>query len=350
MESKSLRPICSIGMFDFSKGVAIFTVVFGHILLSCTSLQRHPIMILPVAWANTLLYSLVPAAGFGFRKLSARKCLMHIKNMFILPYVISALITVFLAAVNDFFLYGSFSSALHQLVTGVLRFLLFSDLPYEIFGLTITDCGPLWFLPAIAGGWFILNLILNLPQGWKCHLAVIFAGVIGYFGNILLDVLDIKVSFFIFHMLIFVPGLYIGYLAKKHRWLEKKLPPFFIVLVCVCLAAFVWKCKTPFSLFSRNSSPLGVFTLFAAAVISFGFLYLMTHINRRENPLINAFEILGRDSIYIYCIHAIDFYGVPWETLRELAPNPSGPHWFFVTLILRFAFIAVGMLVLKAFK
>ena len=352
MESKSLRPICSIGMFDFIKGAAISAVVIGHILSLCCSVERHPFLYFITSVSFLLLYSFSIAAGFGFRKLPTRKCLQQIKNMFIVPYVVTALISMFLSAFNNFVVSGSISSAFKQLGITLLRFLLLSDSTVTIFGLTIPDLGALWFFIAIAGGWFILNLILNLPQGWKCHLAVILVGVIGYCGKAFLAAHNIGFifCFCFFHMLIFVPGLYIGYLAKKHRWFEKKLPLPYIALLCVCIAAFLWKYKTPYTLFNRSNSPLGVFTHFAAAIISFGVIYLTTRINRRETPFVNFFEVLGRNSFYIYCIHSIDYYGIPWDILRAIAPSSSGVYWFIVTLVLRLSFIGLGMLVLNAFR
>ena len=337
-------------MFDFIKGLAIFSVVIGHIFSSCTSANHYPILYFLTTFGGILLYGFTIAAGFGIRKLPARKCFLRIKNMFIVPYVVTALISTVLSAFNNYVVSGSVSSAFKHLGINLLRFLLFSDQPVTIFGLTIPNCGSLWFFIAIAGGWFILNLMLNLPQGWKCHLAVILAGVIGYYGNVFLEAHNIGFSFCFFHMLIFVPGLYIGYLAKKHRWFEKKLPWPYIVLLCVCIAAFLWKYKTPFTLFDRGNNPLGVFTHFAAAIVSFGIVYLATHINRRDTPFINFFETLGRNSIYIYCIHSIDYCSIPWTVLRTVAPSSSGVYWFAVTLVLRLAFVGVGILVLNAFQ
>ena len=350
MESKELRPVSSVGMFDLLKGLSMLSIILGHTAQLVVSAQHHPSAVFLETLGNIFMGAFIMAAGFGIHKRSVKRCLRQLKDMFLLPYVLTALACVLLGAINDFFLYGSLRSALEKGASLLISLLFVASEEFTL-GIYVIDCGPFWFIPSLAGGWFLLNLILNITQeDRKRHLLVLLAGLIGYFGNLFAAKLEIHIPFCLFFMFVYVPFLYVGYLARERRWLEKKLPPILIVVMLACLAAFVWKRDVIYRMVMRDGYPLGIFTHSFAAVIGFGLLYLMTHINRRENRIVGLVESIGRSSIYVHCVHALECRAVPWRTLREIWPNSAGPHAAFVILVLRLAYIGFGYLLITTVK
>lgn len=352
MSTKELRPVCSVGMFDLLKGLQLILIICGHTLQCFPSFVTHHLLSfnISVSCGNLMLWGFIIAAGFGIRKRPIRKCALQLKEAFLLPYVVTGLAASFLFSLNNYFLNSDFSFAVRELLRSLLAFALGHHLVAHYGTFEMLHIGPMWFLVALAGGWFLLNLILQFSQGWKRNLLVLLAGFIGYFGNLLAATYNILVPFCLFFMFEFVLGLYLGYLARVHNWFEKKLSPIAIVLIVVSLAAFAWKYDVRYELYNQSDLPLGIFTPYAAAAVGFGVTYLMTHINRRENPITNFLEAIGNNSIYIFCVHTVEYIGVPWVWFKANLPDASVKHMYCMILILRFTFIALGMLVIKSFQ
>ena len=349
MSTKELRPVCSVGMFDLLKGVAILFVIVLHSYSWIISAEDHPIFIFVSSIvSNTLVYGLIIAAGFGIRKRPVKKCALQLKKMFFAPYVLTGLASTLLFSINYFFLSSSFSTTLLEGLLLITGFVI-GQHPNQYYGkFLIGDIGPVWFIIALAGGRFILNLILSYSQGWKRNLLVFLSSILGYFGNLHASIYGIPIPFCFFNTCDFVLLLYIGYLAKENKWLEKMLSPIAIILICASIAALVWKYKTSFLL--SNGYPLGVFTPYALAIESYGVVYLMTHINRRENPITDILETIGNNSITILCVHTLEYNGILWSWFINCLPNASNTHMIYMILIYRLVFIALGMLVIKTFQ
>ena len=347
MNTKELRPVSSLGMFDLLKGVAILSVIVFHTYSWMVSTEDHPLfMIVTSTFSDLLVYGFIIAAGFGIRKRTIKKCALQLKNMFLIPYVLTGLATTFLYSFNFFFLSSSFSDTFREALRYIASYAIGVFPATSYLGYELQDIGAVWFIVALTGGWFILNLILKYSDGWKRNLLVLLTSIIGYYGSLHASVYGIPIPFCFFYMFVFVLGLYIGYLAKEKKWLEKRLSPIAVIFICLSFAVFVWEYNDPFLFFG----PLGFFTPYATAAVSFGVVYLMTHINRRESPITDFFEIIGHNSITILCVHTVESIGMHWYWFRDTLSNASITHMFIMILIYRLVFIALGMLVVTSFK
>jgi len=200
----------------------------------------------------------------------------------------------------------------------------------------------------------MLDLILNYSQGWKRNSLVLLASLAGYFGKLFTFSNGIAVPFCIPYMFDFVLGLYVGYLSRERKWFEKKMPLAVVILICLSVAAFVWKNDVSYSVSSWDSTkiayPLGIATPFAAAVVCFGITHLMTHINRRENPVLSFFETVGNNSITILCLHTVECTGMHWYWFRNTLSYTSNAHMFCFILMYRLILIAFGMFAVTSFR
>ena len=356
MNTKQLRPVCSLGMFDLLKGITIIAVIIFHSFIWVINYDDNQFLVSIVSsLLNFLLYSLTIAAGFGIRKRTIKKCALQLKKMFLIPYLVTGIATIILYSFNYYFLSADFPSTFKE---GFSILLSFATGKFSIAffgGYLIPDIGPIWFVVALAGGWFILNLILNYSQGWKRNFLVLLASLIGYFGNLYSLKYSIPIPFCFFYMFVYVLGLYIGYLAKENNWFEKKISPIITILIFVSLFAFVLNWKTPYvvgalSPFGGLAYPLGILTPYAAVVVCFGIAYLMTHINRHENIITNIFEPIGNNSITILCIHTVETIGMHWYWFRSILPNQSNVSFVVVTLIYRLILIGLDMLLVSTIQ
>ena len=348
MKKGELRPVCSLGMFDFFKGLAILSVIWGHTVELFPMNSGSVGGLIGYSLGNLSVYAFFISAGYGIRKRPAAKCFDQVYKTFVIPYLYALVATpILLTAVHArsfHYLPGALVEGLHVL-TG---FCLGQYPTTTYFGWLTYSCGPLWFVVALAVAWIIFNVLLNRVKEKWLPWAVGVIGLLGFFSSQLINQLEIAVPFCLTHALITVPCLYLGYWAKKAHFFEKKPTTAMWIAFAASVALYIFGFSRPQS-FSSQEYPFGPLSLLSFFIVSMGLLYLMTHINRRYNAVVNAFERVGYNTIDILVLHTIEYYGMLWYRVAErFAERPN--LGIAVILALRALFIVAGLLLKALFK
>ena len=344
MEKRELRPVCSLGMFDFFKGYAIFAVVLCHTIecFGSAFVSGNGANPLTYLFVNTdlPLYGFFIAAGYGIRKRPWKKCWQQIRKIYLPAYVLAGVLAPALLTAVHFLSFRNTRAALGEGLRLLAGFLLGQYPSTEYGGCLVYSCGPMWFVVALAEAWFILNGILYIKNEKLQPLAVAALGLLGYGAGQLMRRYAFALPYCLSYSMLITPCLYLGYLAKKHNFFEKKPTALSWAALGASLLILTVKYREPCHM-AEGLFPLGLLSLCAMYVAGLGLLYLMTHINRRENFLVNALEKLGHNTMDILIFHTVEYYGLLWyRTAERFAARPI--LGTAVILALRWLFIAAG--------
>lgn len=222
MEGTKPRTASSLGMFDLLKGVGMLLIVFAH-----TS-ELYPVgdisTITPVtfflfAYRESLMAAFYIASGYGFRKRSIGKCISQQFKTLFKPYAYTGLATTIAHFVIHYKTFGNWNNAVYETYKVLGGFVL--GLPYTAtyFGQEFFSCGPMWYLLALMIGWILLDIILNIFPESYIKWAVLGTMLLGWGISLVWEA-----PFCIAQGMVTVPYLYIGFLARKKRLFEKKVP------------------------------------------------------------------------------------------------------------------------------
>ena len=158
-------------------------------------------------------------------------------------------------------------------------------------------------------GWVLLDAILNIFPEKYTHWAVLGIMLLGW-GTTLVWELPFSLS----QGAVIVPYLYIGYLAKKNRWLDKPLPrrTLYILLGGTALTAVGALLAQSTDCISMGEWTLGPLSILLDAATGFLFIRLFMRLNRFTGPIAQGLQAIGRNSLNIFCIHTVELIAIPW--------------------------------------
>lgn len=313
------KPVNHIGMFDIFKGIGMLMVVFGHTVTTLFSNMSETYVLVILKLLFSLLgAALIPAffivSGYGFRKRPVGKCIRQQVSLLLKPYCLVAAATVFLHLIIHYLAFGYWPASVRETVKVAGGFLLALPQNRKIFGISFFWCGAVWYIMALLIGWVCLDVLMNTVSEKYLTAAVILTAAAGWaIGN------GRDLPFCLSQGLIAVGLIYTGYRIRKDRIFLKEKKWYgrlLIFLACVLSAALtVWSRKTD----NMNAGiwTAGPFSILIDTVMGVGVLALVLKLNRYENPLLRLLQMIGRDSLLIFCIHTVEMIAVPWYLLRE---------------------------------
>ena len=208
-------------------------------------------------------------------------------------------------------------------VTGKVLSLLFSSgIECYAFGMRIPALGIPWFLVVLFFSRLIYDFLQVLSHNRKSVLAVC---------SILLSCVGVILGqriflFFSFDIVLAVVSLYlVAQIVKDNKYLEKctfiKTSMFLIVwIVCFCIPYLVMPLgeKRYLELASRDYPVFPV--CFIGAISATFFMAEVSVIinNRVSRKMMNAVNVIGKNSLYMLCIHCFDNY---WKVFYSLTEN-----------------------------
>ena len=223
MEGTKPRTASSIGMFDMLKGAGMLTIVFAH-TAELYSLQSFSGLSLtaffPYIYRESLMAAFFIASGYGFRKRSISKCIHQQLKTLLKPYLYTALFTCVLHFLIHYKTFGYLPGTIGESIKVTGGFLLGLPHTATYFGQEFFSCGPMWYLLALMMGWIFLDAILNIFPENYVPWAVAGCALLGWGTSLVWEL-----PFCLAQGAVVVPYLYIGFLSKKHRLLDKPLPP-----------------------------------------------------------------------------------------------------------------------------
>ena len=299
MEGTRPSTVNSIGMFDMLKGVGMITIVLAH------TAELYPMQIsgglsltafFPFIYREALMAAFFIASGYGFRKRSIGKCIQQQLRALLKPYCITAVCTSLLHLLCHYMAFHYFPSSVTETLKVAGGFLLGLPHTTTYAGQQFFSTGPMWYLLSLLIGWVLLDAILNIFPEKYTHWAVLGIMLLGW-GTTLVWELPFSLS----QGAVIVPYLYIGYLAKKNRWLDKPLPrrTLYILLGGTALTAVGALLAQSTDCISMGEWTLGPLSILLDAVTGLGILSIVIWFQRRvENVVTHAIQAIGRRSLF----------------------------------------------------
>lgn len=312
MEGTKPRTVNSIGMFDMLKGAGMLAIVLAH------TAELYPLessgglsltAFIPFIYRESLMAAFFIASGYGFRKRSLKKCIRQQLTSLLKPYCWTAFFTCVLHFIIHYKTFGYLPGTLGESVKVVGGFLLGLPHTASYFGQEFFSCGPMWYLLSLLVSWILLDLILNIFPENYINWAVIGTALLGWGTSLVWEL-----PFCITQGMVVVPYLYLGFLAKKNRWLDKPLSRRMQLLlwasvILVAVGALITRRTDCVSLAQWSLGPFSIFLDGAAGLL---FIRLFLRWNRRSGLLVRGFEAVGRRSLHIFCVHTVELIAVPW--------------------------------------
>ena len=343
-ESAKKQNVNTIGMFDLSRGMLMLLVIIGH---SVTLFYKYwegggepSLWMAPLAIGKIFIYGLIPMffmmSGYGFRKQKMGKCIKARIQYLLKPYVWVMIVVTLLAVLKKILQHESIVEALRYQTVPFLLGLC----PGEtgVLGCYVASIGPLWFLVVLGVAWIGLNLIFQLESEAMQIVCIIT-----------LAAFSTRLPFYAFMPFCFVQSLcciaylYIGYYIKKNKLMMEKLSKktlAILVLILVCVAPF-GNVEV-----SQNVWKLGFLDFVASCVAGFLLFKIFIACNRFEGRIANSLRVLGSDSLYILCVHTVEYLVFPWERVAEKFEGHMILGIVAVTVV-RILFILAGCFLIK---
>ena len=311
MEGTKPRTVSSLGMFDLLKGIGMLAIVFAHTaeLYPLGTNDVTPFAFALFAYREALMAAFFIASGYGFRKRSIHKCIeQQLKTLF-KPYLYTALATTVLHAFIHHAAFGSWDAAISESAKVLGGFLLGLPHTATYFGQQFFSCGPMWYLVALMLAWVLLDVLLEIFPERYITPAVVGVTLLGWGVTLVWEA-----PFCIAQGMVSLPYLYIGYLAKKNRWLDKPLPrrTLYILLGGTALTAVGALLAQSTDCISMGEWTLGPLSILLDAATGFLFIRLFMRLNRFTGPIAQGLQAIGRNSLNIFCIHTVELIAIPW--------------------------------------
>lgn len=320
MES-TRRKSGDLGYFNLARGLGMLFVVAGHSMgLFMVPSDGTPTLFSGAGrvFGGGVMAMFFLISGFGFYKRKPKKCLSIQAKMLLRPYCVVAaaiLLTKLGLAVIERRSFWKHGGEL------ILTYLLGLNVEGggTFCGVPVDSISIFWFVLALFGGWIIYNGIVQLESQKIQWVLVAGCTLVGYLLTLISKVWPLCVP---------IALLAVGYLAlgaqiRQHRLLERKLPAWSYILLCVPIlisaaygevniVACVWR--------------LGLVDVIGTFCLSFLLLRLYARFMER-NPhghLILLIEAVGFHSIWIVCLHAYEKVIFPWYWLGKVFPQSPG--------------------------
>lgn len=339
----------NIGMFDVIKGIGMLVVLIGHTISSYTSevMQSSNILVvlLGIAYA-TIAENIVPGflviSGYGFRKRPIKKCVKQQVDLMLKPYGYVMLITICAFLCIHYACFRYLPASLMETVKILGGFLFALPVPMILFRMEFFSCGVVWYFVAMFLGWIFLDFLMTVFSEKYWDIAVICVVLLGWLISVLLG----NLPFCLIQGLLATGYLYIGYRSKKQK-------AFFIkfsnsiqagMIVFIVLQAVIIATGRSMDNMTQAKWTFGPFSILFSTVFSYIFIYLGLYLNQMDHIWINILRKIGRNSLYIFCIHTIELAAIPWYLVF---PDADPFIRCIVILTLRMIIIFGGCFVLN---
>ena len=304
-----------IGMFDLIKGVMMIIILSGHAFTNWRfDFQNNTLASILMAALIPISYVILPTffmiCGYGFRKTSVKKCAKTQVRYLWKPYL-GILIAIVVAELGKrIFLPSEYWSSLKR--TALPYLLGFSPGGREFLGIYMDSIGPVWFFLVFVLASILLSVVLQEKRRWAQIVIIAMLAA----GGILLC--DITLPWSIQKTMICCGYLYVGWLIKKHKFLQMEYPKYLLVIALIF-------CIVVMSIggvdISQNVWQLGMIDLLATYILGVIFLCVSVRINFLTGKFSDAIRWLGRRAMWVGCIHTIDYIVLPWDEIANLWPG-----------------------------
>lgn len=296
----------NLGMFNFAKGILMLLVMCAHSIMEYSYWRQRFFHETIVGFFlrvgnRALSFAVIPAffiiCGYGFRKVSMKKCIQQMRAMWGF-YVLSAVAVALLVAICALLTEKTGNeSTLTTIWYYILPFFLgMSPATENFFGIRMSTIGVCWFLVAYFFSAIILNLVLKIKK--ESIQSIIFV----ILAAISISLRKIPVPFCFLQAMVGSGYMYLGYLLKKKKILQKEIPT---GLILVGLAVWAILVKGSYVSLSSNTWGRGIPDLVCTCIAGAMLAIALVVIKWPQNKLTSGVQWVGNNSLLICCTHNI---------------------------------------------
>ncbi|MDR1373061.1 MAG: acyltransferase family protein [Dysgonamonadaceae bacterium] len=284
--------------FDIMKGVGIILMIVGHCSI-------HLLFVKIIYSFHMPLFFII--SGFFYKP---RPVVQQLKTDFkrlIIPYLFTCILLIICGFIKDLVQNTGFGNTKYYAIA-------------SLWGKAYSGSILLTDLPIIGTIWFLLALF------WcRMYSSFIFKKQTNGIYIMLTAIIAISIDQFVLLPFGLHQGLYAllfyyaGYLANKHRILEKKIPVFIQFIMGAVWIYCILYSHIEMSLCSYGCYPIDILR----AISGCYFIYVICkYINDKNLAVKNILILFGQLSLVILCFHSIDRTVIPdgiWKSaIREI--------------------------------
>ena len=331
--------INKLGMFDMVKGILMLLIIAGHSITDYFHFWEYtdkssPLFFLINAVSSISMYGLIPMffmiCGYGLRKKSMSKAIKGQFKYFWKPYLLVVVATLVLVIIKKVLISGDILEGVRYQVLPYL--LAFCPGERSFLGLYMVSIGPIWFFWVFVTAGILANFILQENRLWGQFILIIIFSCLG------LMLRNITLPWCIQQTCICTGYMYIGWLMKKHKILGDRLPVYLILLVVLlCVSSVI---SGGYIEVSQNVYATGAQDLLVSYVAGIILVFGAIKINYFEGKISDVLCWIGKNAMYICCIHTVAYTVIPWERMAEYL-DKSKIIGIVIEMILQYV-IAIG--------
>lgn len=289
----SLEKKTRVDYFDIAKGIAILCMVIGH------TIKNKYILNIIFSFHMPLFFLI---SGYFFKK--DKNVIKKGFKRLIIPYIVTAISIIAIKTLSAILTKDDIISTISKWTFAAL----FGSSSIEgkniITGENIIAIGAIWFLLSLFFAQILLKVVLKIK---KIKFQILILTVISGIGFILPNY--IWLPFSIETSLITVIFLYIGYIVRDKKLLEKSIPtPIKLVMLLLWIVVIFQKRVGCVS----NQYSLYYITILGTVCGSYFILQISKLIEKYTKYMKKILIYSGKHSLQILCIHLIDLNCIPW--------------------------------------
>lgn len=293
-----------LDQFDILKAIGIILVIVGH------TVQSHYIINIIYSFHMPLFFLV---SGYFLKHQENKIPIRTYARRLLLPYLFSACVLVAISVGLHYFnqqeATGAFSLTwIKSILYG--NGAIWNNAPY-------LGVGALWFLLALFWAMLIVQAVLTFRNSITPALCILLCTILALYTA----KKQIQLPFSIQQGLFSSLYLYIGYLIKQYHPTIKLTARFSWIIL---LIIWIMSIKSGFLSILQCYATPEIITL-AGALAGTYFMYLLSvKIARTGNFLHNRLTEIGKLTLLILCIHAIEDILVPWQEWMQWSGIESG--------------------------
>lgn len=308
--------------FDVAKGIAILTVIMGHVIHDCTLKNWIFSFHMPIFFL---------ISGYFFYKKESKGFIEAKARQLLIPYAITCIGIIISSVIVNLSL-NNVSAIGGSTKEWIIASLYGSGGVHEV-PFHIPQIGATWFLWALFISLVIMNSIVDSKYSYLIVISLFFVGQ--------------KSSELVWLPMSIQPALvcllfvYLGYMCKKEKILQKDLPKGWVVAIAIIWAvSFIYGGHMYLvGCYFGN----GILDIIGALCGSYIMILVSRVIVRKTKFISRILQFFGRSTLPILCFHLIEQNTFPWWKVQELCWSVGFNHSEMAILFCKYVFMLVAL-------
>ena len=312
-----------IEFFDFAKGIAILSIIIGH--LGLDSINRFVFTYhVPVFFIISGCFISKKSNVYNFAKNKFKRLMI--------PYFVTCIVIISLGTLAGY-IHGN---GLGELYKWILASVYGSGIPYS-YPFRIYSIGAIWFLPSL----FFGSIFLRTSFEFKENVRIVFILLlffVGYYSSEL---------FFWFPLSIQAGAccslyLYVGWRYKEYfiTRIDSESKLFVFLCAVVLWISFIIN-YNGFSMV-KNNYGRGIIDIISSIASSWIIIVVSRYLSTYSRCIKKFILFFGKHSLIILCVHIIELNLFPWHRAISLFVGISD-HYIDILLVFLKPLILFGI-------